>query len=162
METGTEPIHSMKELRSRKIACFDFDHLEDGERKMIILPAWDMRGGAPEDSKYGQHCAELVFGQRLGNKTVSVEFYTGWTVDGSRMMMNGHDALFMCTGLYTHYHQKTPDTYENKDCPWTGGDCWGEMGSSLYGETILDRLIHEGSAGVWDEIRMELEREPAE
>lgn len=161
MDTGIEPSKSMKELAARRIKCWNFEKLNDGEQKMVVLPAFDMRHIDGEDRKYGQHCNELIFAERRGNKIVSATFFTGWTVDGSRMMMNGHDELFMCTGLYTHWlnKQDAPEAYDNHNCPFTGGDCWGDMGSSLYGETILDRLVHEGSAGVWDEIDKELKNE---
>lgn len=162
-QTGVMPSATLAEHKARQLRCFDFNGLTDGERKMLVLPAFDFRGGP--DGNYGQHTCELVFAERRGEHVVSTTFYTGWSVDGSRVIMHGHDIGFMCVGLYNHYPTEKlagGGSYHNTECPFTGGECWGELGSSLYGETILDRLVNEGSAGVWDEFDMEFKRLEAE
>jgi hypothetical protein len=142
----------------------DFGSLKDGEKKMLILPAFDFFHVDPNhpDRKYGQHGASLVFAKRKGRKAVSVEFYTGWSVDNKPLLDNsGENISFMCTGTYTHYRYKKDASeyaYKHDDCPYTGSHCYGEAGSALYGDVILKRLVFEGSVGVWDEIEQELDR----
>jgi len=157
------PAKSMDEHRERRIKNFDFKSLKDGERKTIVLPAFDFfHDQSNPDSKYGQHSAELIFAMRKGNKIVDAAFHTGWTVNGERTIMDGRDIGLMCVGLYTHWvFKKDAGEYASRmeNCPWTGKHCYGELGSSLYGDVILGRLINEGSAGVWDEIEKELDRE---
>lgn len=155
-----QPSKNLKEHQARAKKCYDFEPLKDGQQLMFIVPAFDFRD--TEDSNYGQHSAELVFAKRQGRKAVTVTFYTGWTISGeSRPWGQNND--MMCTGLYTHYRFKK-DASEwashQTDCPYIQGTkgCYGQLGSSLYGDVILKRLITEGSPGVWDEIQQELDR----
>lgn len=157
-DTGVTPSKSLAEHQERKERSFDFTKLKPGEHKVIVLPAFDFRNG--EDSQYGQHSAELVFAKANKRKAVHVTFYTGWTV-------SEQPSELMCTGLGTHYrYKKDCPGIEyagfHSDCPYTGGKCWFQVGSSVYGDTIQDRLVLEGSAAVWDEIDKELNRDPFE
>ena len=160
-----QPAATMAEYKERAKRVWDeFGTLKNGESRMAVIPAFDFFHVPPThpDKKYGQHSATLVFAKRKGRKAVSVEFFTSWSV-GNRMPMDfdGKNGNFMCTGLYTHHRfKKDADkyAYANDDCPYTGGKCYGEAGSALYGDVILDRLINEGSYGVWDEIDKELAR----
>lgn len=156
-DTGIKPSKNRAEHGERVKKCYDFAKLKAGDRLALVAPAFDFRGG--EDDNYGQHSAELTFVKSGKRKVVSVTIYTGWSVSGERVIMDGQDIGFMCTGLGTHYHYKK-DASEyasyHDDCPFTGGKCYFELGSSLYGDTILDRLINEGSYGIWDEIEKEL------
>lgn len=155
-EKSVKPSKSLEEHQRRHKRCFNGTPLKDGEQNIFVIPAYDLRG--TKDDRYGQHCAEMVFTKRLGRKVVSVTFFTGWCADGGRTMMDGRDIGFMCTGLATHSMDKADDGHYSKDCSLTGGDCWHELGSAIYGQKILARLLHEGSYGVWDEIDQELAR----
>lgn len=159
-DTGIVPSASLKEHLERQKKCFDFDGLKDGERKIILMPAFDLRN--TEDKQYGQHGVAMTFAERRGDRVVSTEFFTGWSVDRHPTIMDGRDIGFMGVGLYNHYMKEAdaPEgSYHHSDCPFTGGGCWGELGSSLYGDVILDRLVNEGSYGVWDEIDKEFKNE---
>lgn len=162
-DTGVVPSASLKEHQERHKKCFDFDGLKDGERKVICTPAFDLRNTA--DSQYGQHSVAITFAERRGDRVVSTEFFTGWNVSGTPTIMDGRDIGFMGVGLYNHYMKEADAeeyAYHHEDCPFTGGGCWGELGSSLYGEVLLDRLVNEGSAGIWDEIDKEFKQEITE
>jgi hypothetical protein len=152
-DTGIKPSANRKEHQERTKKCFDWGPLKIGQRVTFVTPAFDFRGG--EDDKYGQHTAELVFAKRGKRKAVHTTFFTGWGVTGV------YKDSFMCVGLGVHYRYKkdcpNPEiASSHTDCPYTGGKCWFEIGSGIYGETILDRLVNEGSYGVWDEIEQEL------
>lgn len=176
MESNVPKAQSLKEFHERRKACWDFDVLADGEQKIVILPAFDLRDTA--DKTYGQHGVEIVFVKRKGNKAVNTSFYTGLSVDhqvtvdvdhidnkfmGGGQFATGRNISFMCTGLYTHTRYKKdtdyPEYAHHSECNFVpGGKCYGEAGSALYGEVLLDTLINFGEKGVWDEIDKELNR----
>lgn len=155
---------TLAELHVRRKKCIDFPPLEDGQEKVYALPAFDFRNNTDGDEKYGQHSVDLVFARRKGDVIVDVSFFTGWSVDGARVISDeGKDLGFMCLGTGTHYVKesaipKSEVEYvrEHDDCAFTGGKCWASVGSALYGDVILTRLVTEGSYGVWDEIEKEL------
>lgn len=156
-DTGIKPSKNRAEHKKRVEKCYDFAKLKVGERQVFVTPAFDFRGG--EDDNYGQHSAELTFVKAGKRKVVHVTFFTGWSVSGERTIMDGQDIGFMCPGLGTHHrYKKDAPEYASyhDDCSYTGGKCYFELGSGLYGDTILDRLVNEGSYGVWDEIEQEL------
>lgn len=168
---------SMKEHHERAKACWSFDVLADGQQEKIITPAFDLRD--TDDSTYGQHGVELTFVKRKGNKAVSVQFYTGWSVNGettvdvketsSKFMgdgayATGRNISFICTGFYTHIRYKKDTDYpqyaHRGTCNFVpGGKCYGEAGSAMYGETLLNILVNYGEKGIWDAIDAELNRE---
>lgn len=143
MIMATPEIYDMEQFKKFYKAASG-DNLEPGERRMIIFPGFDFRG--TKDAKYGQSTPTLMFAERRGNKAIDIQFYMGWCLDGST-----HEPL--CNGLYFHDDHKTSEySHDSKDCVLTGGDCFGEVGSALYGDKILARLLAEGSPAMWDEI----------
>lgn len=168
---------SLKEYKERAKACWDFDLLKDGEKKIIVTPAFDLLDTA--DKNYGQHGVDMTFVKRKGNKAISVQFYTGWSVSGDTTIdvkestqkfmgggyyATGRNISFMCTGLYTHTRYKKDTDYPqyatHNVCNFVpGGKCYGEAGSATYGETLLDILVNYGEKGIWDEIDKELNQE---
>ena len=157
-ELKIRPSRTMKEFEHRNAKCWDFKPLKDGERVMFVTPAFDFRNGP--DNRYGQHGCGLHFAKRKGNKIVSFEVFTGWSVTGEHTMMDGQSIDFMSPGLYSHYRFKkdaSDSAYKAEDCPYTGKHCYGELGSGLYADVVLERLVNEGSYGVWDEIEKELD-----
>ncbi len=129
--------------------------LQDGEQLMFVSPARDFRGGA--DADLGQHSAELIMAKRQGDIAISVTFFTGWHIDRKPTLMDGHEIDLMCTGLYTHdetgTHVNKDYAYHTTDCSMTeSGECYGELGSALYGDVLLQRLVTEGSWAIWEEI----------
>lgn len=146
------PARSLEEYRERHRKSWGGGRLKNGEKRMVVLPAFDFRGG-PED-QYGQHSAEIVFVERRGDLSISTEIFTGWTVSGIPTIMNGRDIGLMCTGTYFHYRYKkhASEWAAKQECSYTNnGFCYGELGSDLYGDVLLYRLINEGSFGIWDE-----------
>jgi hypothetical protein len=150
------PSANREEHAARSKACIESVNIKDGEQAMFVLPAFDFRN--TNDAQFGQHTSELVFVKRKGDKAVTVAFYTGWTVEEALDHNNNnyHPRLW-CPGIYTHYTKRKdaddPETaYKNTDCPYVDDVCYGELGSSLYGETVAQRLVLEGSAAVWEEI----------
>jgi hypothetical protein len=160
------PSKNRKEHKERTEKCYDFPPLKDGQRVMWATPAFDFRGG--EDDNYGQHGVELHFAKRKGRKVVSFTVFTGWSVSGQRTIMDGEDISFMSPGLYTHYKFKkdTPkyirEYGKHEECPFLKNGCWGELGSGLYSDVVMNRLVNEGSFGVWDEIEKELDSNDSE
>lgn len=152
-----KPAKTMKEHHKRRAKCFNFKPLKDGETVVFASPAFDFRGG--EDSQYGQHSVELNFAKRKGDKIVSFTIYTGWGLNSGHTGP-GYGGELMSPGLYSHYiYKKDAGGYCSKqdDCPFTGKACYGELGSSLYADTVLARLLTEGTVGLWDEIDKELD-----
>lgn len=150
---------TMDEYHKRKVKNIP-DALKDGEQQLVVLPAFDFRG--TDDSQYGQHGATLSFSKRRGHNGVTVEFYTGWSVDNVPTTFNGKNMGLMCTGLYRHYGLKKDAgeyAYHHDGCPYTGRKrgCYGEAMSALYGDVLLDKLINYGSVAIWEEIEQELD-----
>lgn len=151
---------TLKEHHERQRLCFPKKALQDGEEQMLLTPAFDLRDTA--DKTYGQHTCELIFAKRKGNHIASSTIFTGWSVDGGRVMMQGKDIGFMNTGIGIHYlrGEDAPEYASHmKDCPFTGGECWFNLGSSLYGDVVMQRMLDYGSYGVWAELDGALARE---
>lgn len=149
------PARSMEEYQERHKKAWGAGKLKNGEKTTFVLPAFDFHSDREHpDHKYGQHSATLVFAERRGALAISTEVFTGWTVSGMPTLMDGRDIGLMCTGTYFHYRYKkhAPEWGTKRECSFTGsGFCYGDLGSALYGEVLLYRLVNEGSFGIWDE-----------
>lgn len=158
--------------------CFP-NQLQDGEQAIWMTPGFEARDDNPSKD-YGVGGVTITFAKRKGNRIIDVSFLTAWyPLDVQKKSMGkdverhggGHTypevcqvvvgEQPLCQGFYRHELVKPDDWNEwmshREDCLLVGGECWGEVGSALYGETIRDRLLVEGSAGVWDEIDKALE-----
>lgn len=154
-----DTINSLKVLRERRDKCWG-DPLKDGEQRMWIEPGYVIREDPEDGNDYGVHGITLVFAERRGNRAVDTQFYLDYNSDpdvtarSARIMVQFPDMYPICTGLYYHYGKEPQDTefmHHVTDCQMNGEICWGELGSSLYGEKITLRLLDEGSAGIWAE-----------
>ena len=139
----------------RKNRMFPSMLLEDGERKIIIMPGFDLR--ETDDRTYGQSSADLVFAERRGDKVLSAEFFTGWDVHPN--VNKGYEG-FMGRGYYYHSRYKkdaiNPEyASKSSDCSFTGHQCYGEAGSALHGDTLAAILVNRGSEGLWAEFEKE-------
>lgn len=128
--------------------------LKDGEERIFIVPAFDYRKSETHH-QYGQHYAEMSFAKRRGDFIASVDFYTGWEANPTDYFRKG--GTFMCTGIYYHYPKKTEYSNHQKDCLLRGGECFGEIGSALYGEEIAEKIVLEGSASIFKELDLALD-----
>lgn len=138
----------------RKISALNIPALKDGERAMWVLPAVEARDVDPSKD-FGIHGCELRFAMCKGKRAVSVSFFTDWLLPETKIgNISRNDKIFpMCAGFYYHSDIRTNE-YQSytKDCSLSGGQCYGECGSALYGDKILERMLREGSNGVWDEL----------
>lgn len=138
---------SLELLHERKTACFG-KPLSDGEKRVICLPAYSIRKDPKTGRDYGNHCVDLFFADRRGNVVIDCTFFTGMGFIGD-FRYN-----LICTGFGYHMPERESeyDSDNGNDCFLREGPCFYHMGSAMYGDVILERLINEGSAGVWDEI----------
>lgn len=147
------PITTNKEEFHKRLNRAAVERLTDGQRSMFVAPAYDYRGG--ENDGYGRHSAELVFAEKRNGIVIEARFYTGWNIRRDTLVMDGKNIEFMCTGYYYHYptkEQASEYAHHTEECVLSGGACWGEAGSALYGDVLRDKLINEGSPAIWDDI----------
>lgn len=133
------------------------ERLTDGTKSMFVAPAYDYMG-SEENSGYGRHSCELVFAEKRDGIVIEARFFTGWNIKGDTLMMDGRNIELMCTGFYYHYPTKEQAgeyAHHTSECVLSGGNCWGEAGSALYGDELLDMLINEGSPAIWEAIDKE-------
>lgn len=151
---------SLKEMQDYRTEHYtNALELADGERKMVILPGFDLRN--TKDSNYGQASPTLIFAERRGDLAIDCSFYCGWNVFGERATsMDGRDISMMGIGFYYHTRYKKNVKYpeyahQEKDCALLGHkSCWGNAGSALYGDKLKWVLLNRGSAAIWEEIDM--------
>lgn len=166
----TESERIMEAHHKQELLCFPDHPLADGERAVWITPAFEARDPNPSKN-FGIGSCQVTFAKRKGNRVVDCSFLTDWyPYDVQHRNMGGHSGVYrqdvigeqpLCQGLYRHELVKPADANEwmrhGTDCLLTGGECWGEIGSALYGEEIRNRLLAEGSVAIWDEIDKALE-----
>lgn len=141
--------------------------LKNGQQHVHFVPGFDKRDPNPSKS-YGISGGKLVFAERRGNKVISVGFFMDIypTVElQNRPGYRSESLKPLCDGLYTHYKFKKDAgewAYRHDECDYLGRHCYGEAGSSLYGQEITDRFVVEGSDAVWDEIDKEFKEQEKE
>jgi len=118
------------------------------ERRVTLAPAWDKRDPDPLKN-YGIHTVELrmlVLGPKGATQFL---LYTGWHWLDSP---NVRDLYPIPADL--GYHSPTPQ-YEGQpdmDCDlMPEGHCYYD-GSALNARRVYERLLREGSDGVWAEL----------
>lgn len=160
MPTKTkEPLtESQKLMRAhQKQSAKNIHALADGEKFIFFTPAFEARDPNPSKD-YGIGGVHLTFAERRGDLTIDCSFFTDWHLpEVQERLSTKLDRYFnpkpMCNGIYWHRPKRTNEYQaDTKDCILSGGQCFGEVGSALYGDVITKRLLLEGSEGVWNEI----------
>lgn len=134
--------------------------LKNGERYIHIEAGWDKRDPNPSKN-YGVSGGRMTFFERRGSKIIQCNFLLdNYPTEELRLTNRDrkYDTYPICDGLGTHYKFKKDASewaYKNEECLVTGGKCYFEAGSALYGEIVRERFLKEGSDGVWDEIDKE-------
>lgn len=132
------------------------------ERKVVFEPAYDKRDPDPAKS-YGIHGVTIRF--YLIGKHGAAQFvlYTNWHLphvtkeqlaksNGASSEQIGWRFLPDPADLGYHSRTKTEYGYHNETCEVLGGaECWYD-GSGLASRDVFDRLLHEGDAGMWQEL----------
>jgi len=138
----------------------DTTRLDDFERTVIFLPAFDKRDSDPSKN-YGIHGVGVRFVLKGPEGAVQFLLFTGWHLPHVQEELVGkcHTEHHFCSlkpmPADLGYHSPTPH-YEGQepisdDCEFIGGPCYYD-GSTLNAEPVFNRLLAEGDAGVWDEL----------
>lgn len=143
--------------RHRKLSrkCLGSTPFQDGEQRIWFTPGFDARDPNP-GLNYGIRGVHFVFAKRVRRVAVTCEFLTDFYL--TKQQQNPRIGMQpMCTGLAYHINDKelAEAEYQNKssDCLFFEDEiCYGGGSSYSYGDHIRDRLLDEGSVGVWDEI----------
>jgi len=132
------------------------------ERRIEFGAAYDKRDADPKKN-YGIHGVTISFYLIGDEGAVQFVVYSNWQlphvqaefdakgVDGMRDPCWRYKPMAADLG----YHSPKP-TYEGQtpmsgECHLLGGECFYD-GSTLNAEPVFDRLLKEGSDGVWDEL----------
>lgn len=161
-ETNSQKI--MKRYHKQAKLCVP-KAIVEGQEYIWMAPAYGACDDDPSKN-YGISGVKVTFTKRKGNRVVDVSFLTDWhLISVQERNMGGPSGVYrqdvigeqpLCTGTYRHEAVKPSDWYDgmyySKNCVFTGGECWGEAGSAIYGDTIRNRLLEEGSVAVWAEV----------
>lgn len=147
--------------------------------KVLVRPAWDHREPGHPYAGLGAHPAELHFVLTGKNAAVHLVISTGWMVRPltepwlreSRMIppMRSHrpgideglSQYFPAgRGLFIHYGWKRPEfSGGHGHCEFSGArQCWLEV-SMMESERLLEILISQGDAGLWQEMAKSMPNE---
>lgn len=139
---------------------------DDGfERIVEMSPAFDRRNPDP-NKNYGIGSVRIKFVLKGEHGATHFMFSSGWYLPHVRDELardlfrtptrQNLDTSFAPTGYDVGYHDTTPH-YEGQeaqnDCPYLNGKPCYTDGSALASDVMLDKLIREGSEGVWRELR---------
>ena len=142
METEA-PIPKHSTIHWHRVGEFD--------RAVVFHPAYDFRNHPA--GNYGIHGVALRFLLRGDHGAVQFILFTDWQLPSARESVYPWDMVCRPTAADLGYHSRT-QMYEGQTTigPCTlldGDDCYYE-GSTLNAEPVFERLIAEGSDGVWD------------
>lgn len=159
MVTATRKLtESQKLIRAHSRQSIAQIHkLVDGEKFIFLTPAFEARDPDPHKD-YGIGGVHMTFAERRGDMVIDCSFFTDWHLPNvQKRLANKSDNYYslkpMCNGIYWHRPARTSEYQSHsRDCALRGGNCFGYVGSALYGDKITERLLSEGGSGVWDEI----------
>lgn len=114
-------------------------------RKIEITPAWDLRN-VDQTKNYGVHNAEIWFSVTGARGAVTVSMDTGWQLP-TIAPFNGSCYPDAIAFSWHSKEKRTFDTWE-KDCPFTGGECWSIV-SFTKAKDFNSALTELGSDGVF-------------
>lgn len=88
--------------------------------------------------------------------SISFSLSTGWEVSEGQFGVGArtrHGDMFPnAFGVDYHARFKTECGYHRESCEWLGDtECWSD-GSGLAGDTLLRKMIAEGSDAIWPEL----------
>lgn len=158
----TESEKIMEAHNKQVQLCFG-KPLEDGEERVIVAPGFVAIDDNPSKN-FGIAGCRLIFAKRKGDVIFDITFLTDLMPTQETQRTSGelrtrlHMMQPLCQGLYMHSLKPIEDAYENDGCNLTGGKCWGQLGSALYGDVIQQRLLNEGSVAMWDELDKAIEQ----
>ena len=131
-------------------------------REIIIEPAYDKRNSDPSKD-YGINGCEIRF--LLKGKKGAVQFliYTNWCLPHvteemlKKPIRDEADirCRFLPMAADLGYHSPKPlykDQFARKNCPYLGGKTCYYDGSGLNAEPVFERMLKEGSGGVWKDL----------
>lgn len=129
-------------------------------REITIEPAFDRRHANPAKN-YGIHGCNLRFLLKGPLGAVQFVLYTNWQLPHvteeqlARSYVDddiGLRVTFLPLPADLGYHSPTAryanQRVQSDDCPVIGGPCYYD-GSGLNAEPVYERLLREGSDGVW-------------
>lgn len=123
-------------------------------RRLDARAAFDLRDSNPAKN-YGIGSLDLWFVVKRANVAVTWRLFTGWYLEKNR----DRPARYPDGLGSIDYHSPVPlyvDQTPQRDCEYTGGDCYCD-GSSLESNTLFNKWL-EDPEYVWVELEEWLER----
>ena len=124
------------------------------ERIIEFTPAYDKRDPEPIKN-YGTHGVDIRFVLKGREGAVHFLIYTNWQLP--HVIQEAKDKSWpqslyepMPADLGYHSLQPQQDQLRTENCPYLDGKPCYYDGSSLAADSVFDRLLQEGDAGVWD------------
>lgn len=123
------------------------------ERIIIFEPAYDKRDPNPSKN-YGVHGVNIRMVLKGKKGAVQFLLYTSWMLPEIRKEFPQKEPMPVDFGYHSPKPMYEDQGITSESCEYLDGQPCYYDGSSLYSETVFDRLCREGDTAVWEELEI--------